>query len=90
MHLNDESLMGTDAGAAGAAMAGPISNTVVPTQALRMLDADWIFIMGNSTMFFIETEPMQILHTRKHPDAPNCATIQDWKCGLSFRAPQGC
>jgi hypothetical protein len=46
MHLNDESLMGKDAAAAGdvgaagdAAMAGPISNTEMATQTLRMADA---------------------------------------------------
>ena len=46
MHLNDESLMGKDAAAAGdgdaagdAAMAGPTSNTEMATQTLRMPDA---------------------------------------------------
>jgi hypothetical protein len=54
MHLNDESLMGNDAGAANAgdadaagdagaagdaAMAGPTSNTEMATQTLRMTDA---------------------------------------------------
>jgi hypothetical protein len=68
MHLNDESLMGTE-GAAGAAMAGPTNNTAMPTLALRMPDAaDWIVIIGNSPMLFIAiaTETEQILHSRKH------------------------
>jgi hypothetical protein len=48
MHLNDESLIGKDAGApaagdAGAAgdaaMAGPTSNTEMATQTLRTTDA---------------------------------------------------
>jgi hypothetical protein len=50
MHLNEESLIGKDAGAAGggggavaaagdAAMAGPTSNTEMATQTLRMTDA---------------------------------------------------
>jgi hypothetical protein len=50
MHLNDESLMGKDAGAAAAAagdagaagdaaMAGPTSNTEMATQTLRTTDA---------------------------------------------------
>jgi uncharacterized ion transporter superfamily protein YfcC len=50
--------MGNEALAAGdAEMAGPTSNTVMPTQALRRLDtADWIVFMGNSTLFFFVTE----------------------------------
>jgi hypothetical protein len=58
MHLNDASLMGKEAGAAGdAAIAGAISNTQM-AQALRMPDtADWIVFVGNSNVFLDITYP---------------------------------
>jgi hypothetical protein len=56
MHLNDASLIGKEAGAAGdAAIAGPTSNAAMQTTILEMPDtADWIVIMVNPRMLLIE------------------------------------
>jgi hypothetical protein len=51
MHLNDASLIGKEAGAAGdAAIAGPTSNAAMQTIILETPDTDWIVIMVNPRM----------------------------------------
>ena len=54
MHLNEESLMGKEAEAGDAEIAGPTSKTEMATQTLRMPDApDRIVIMINPHGIFI-------------------------------------